>query len=521
MQAILLYGGALLVVGTVTYDLGGFSWVPTSWNPNWDTQPLFSTDPSVRVTLIGSMLSYFLWNVCTSGGDQVSVQRFMATKDVHAARRAVFTQFLVTAVVVITLGFVGFALLGYFEAHPERMPAGYDLKADADKIFPHFISYELPVGISGLVVAGMFAAAMSSLDSGVNSITAVVVTDFFDRFGVAPKTERGHVRLSRWMAFGIGTFVVISSSFMQHVPGNITAVTQKTSNLLTTPIFGLFFFALFVPFASPVGVWIGTIFGTLTAILVGFSGPIVVFLFTTFGISPAHFGATIGVVDPVARKVIGEVDPETQTVIGRVKPVAGQVIGEYRSGRVKITRDPEPKSVIIQVDTRIQEVVGILNPERLGELVLFEPGIKRITLEVRPDTGDLIGRIDPETGKVLAAVGDSRGDIIGEADPRAIKVTLEYDPDTGRINVDLPPSARKMTMEPDPEIGLMNVEVFPITKTFSLSTAIPETNSEGETHLDARDPISFQWIAPLAIAVNLLLGCLGSLMFPRKRSAAN
>ncbi len=107
MQSILLYGGALLVVGTVTYDLGGLSWIPTEWNPNWDTQPIFSTDLSTRVTLIGAMLSYFIWNVCTSGGDQVSVQRFMATKDVQAARRAVLTQFLVTAVVVVTLGFVG------------------------------------------------------------------------------------------------------------------------------------------------------------------------------------------------------------------------------------------------------------------------------------------------------------------------------------------------------------------------------------------------------------------------------
>ncbi len=248
--------------------------------------------------------------------------------------------------------------MGYFEAHPERLPAGYSLKTDADKIFPHFISYELPVGISGLVVAGMFAAAMSSLDSGVNSITAVVVTDFCDRFGHAPKTERGHVRLSRWMAFGIGTFVVLCSSFMQHVPGNITAVTQKTSNLLTTPIFGLFFFALFVPFASPKGVWIGTILGTLTAIVVGFSGPLVVLLATHFGVDPGLFGV------------------------------------------------------------------------------------------------ELLAKVDPNTGQEFFV--------------SAIR------------------------------------EVHPTT---------------GETYLDARDPISFQWIAPLAITVNIITGCLGSLLFPKRRSA--
>jgi solute:Na+ symporter, SSS family len=370
MQTVLLYGGALLVLGTITYDLGGFGWVPRQWNPNWDTQPIFSSDPSTRVTLIGAMLSYFVWNVCTSGGDQTSVQRFMSTSNLRSARRAVFTQYFVTAVVVITLGFTGFALLAYFEAHPERIPnkpltkteiaantppQQMTLKDDADKIFPYFIAYELPVGISGLVVAAMFAAAMSSIDSGVNSITAVVVTDLFDRFGRGPKTERGHVRLARWMAFGIGAFVVFCSSFMQHIPGNITAVTQKTSNLLTTPIFGLFFFALFVPFASPKGVWIGTICGTITAAVIAFSGPLVVFLSTQFGMDPTQFGV------------------------------------------------------------------------------------------------ELMAKIHPETGR-------------------------EY-----------------------------------------FVSAIREINpNTGETYLDARDPISFQWIAPAAVAVNILTGSLGSLLFPAK-----
>ena len=66
---------------------------------------------------------------------------------------------------------------------------------------------------------------------------------------------------------------------MEHVPGNITAVTAKTTNLLVTPIFGLFFFALFVPFARPVGVVTGAVCGIVTAVLIAFSGPI-------FGMNP-------------------------------------------------------------------------------------------------------------------------------------------------------------------------------------------------------------------------------------------
>ncbi|MGD9857780.1 MAG: sodium/solute symporter [Planctomycetaceae bacterium] len=274
IQTLLLYGGALLVLGTVSYELGGFGWFPTEWHPNWDAQPIFPSDPSTRVTVVGSMLSFFIWNVATAGGDQTCVQRFMATEDAQAARRAFATQMAASVAIIVTLGLVGFALLGYFEQYPKLVPGEGGLKDMADDIFPYFIVYHLPPGISGLVVSGMFAAAMSSIDSGVNSITAVVMTDGFDRFGRPSKTERERVAKARWLAFAIGAAVVFGSSQIGSVPGNITAVTNKTSNLLTTPIFGLFFYALFVPFATPLGAWVGTICGITAAVLVGFSGPI-------------------------------------------------------------------------------------------------------------------------------------------------------------------------------------------------------------------------------------------------------
>ena len=145
---------------------------------------------------------------------------------------------------------VGFALLGYFEANPGEL-GGYDLKTDADHMFAHFVSNMLPPVVSGLVLSGLFAAAMSSVDSGVNSITAVVTTDFIDRFRSKPITEAKQVRISRILAISVGLIVVVLSSLVKLVEGNFTAVTNKTVNLLTVPIFCLFFFALFVRFATP------------------------------------------------------------------------------------------------------------------------------------------------------------------------------------------------------------------------------------------------------------------------------
>ena len=280
LQTLLLFGGAWMVIAMVSWELGGFGWIPTHWHENWDTQPMISSDPQTRITFVGSFLTTLVWFVCTAGGDQTSVQRFMATKDLRAARRAYGTQLSVSIVVTLTLGLVGFALLGYAEANPAQLPTGMDLKANADDIFPWYIAYRLPVGVSGLVVSAMFAAAMSSIDSGVNSITAVVTTDFLDRFGIRPQTEKGHVRIAQLLALGIGAVVVFGSSFMGYVPGNIMAVSYKVVTLLVSPIFCLFFFALFVPFANPAGVFVGAVCGISTAALISFSGPI-------FGVDPA------------------------------------------------------------------------------------------------------------------------------------------------------------------------------------------------------------------------------------------
>ena len=147
IQSLLLFGGALLVLGIVTVELGGFGWFPTTWQANWDTQPLFSFDPAVRVTAFGTVVSTMVWYAATAGGDQVSVQRFMATTDLRAARRAYGTQLLAIAVVTIVLALVGVALLGYFEAFPGQLGPGMSLRADADHVFPFFIANRLPAGV--------------------------------------------------------------------------------------------------------------------------------------------------------------------------------------------------------------------------------------------------------------------------------------------------------------------------------------------------------------------------------------
>ena len=203
-QALLMFGGACLAIGLVTWELGGLSWIPTGWQPHWDVQPLFSFDPGVRISILGSIFYVFVLTICVAGGDQTMVQRFMATRDVRAARRAYLTHLIVSVVIIVSLWTVGFALLGYFQEFPGKLPGGIELIRNGDDVFPYYIAYMLPPGVSGLVVSAMFAAAMSSIDSGVNSITAVVTRDFLARFGRLPDSERKRTRIAKILAFAIG-----------------------------------------------------------------------------------------------------------------------------------------------------------------------------------------------------------------------------------------------------------------------------------------------------------------------------
>lgn len=270
VQFFLLLGGALLTVVLVSVKMGGFGWFPTNWSPHWDRQPIFSLDPSVRVTVVGSFLAVLIWWVCTCGSDQTAIQRFMATGNVKAARKSVLVNLIGSIIITCTLCLVGFSLLGFYSSHPELIRGGGGLSEQADNLFPQYIVDYLPVGAAGLVVAALFAAAMSSLDSGINSVTAVIQVDLIDRFRLHRDTKKHSLWGARLLSLGIGAVIILMNGFVEKVPGNIVAVTNKVSNLFVTPLFSLFFLAFFIRFTTPFGAILGVVYGVAAAVLIAF-----------------------------------------------------------------------------------------------------------------------------------------------------------------------------------------------------------------------------------------------------------
>lgn len=207
---------------------------------------------------------------------------YMATSDASDARKSYLVNSIASIVVSLVLALVGLALMVYFRTYPNQLPQGETVLGSADQLFPWFISHHLPIGLSGLVVSGMFAAAMSSVDSGVNSITAVVKSDFIDRFrppressdSTNKASDRRDVRIARLIAIAVGMIVIFGSTLIEYVPGNLLAVSKRATDLLVTPLFTLFFMALFVRFATPTGANMGSICGFVAASLIAFWNPL-------------------------------------------------------------------------------------------------------------------------------------------------------------------------------------------------------------------------------------------------------
>lgn len=281
IQSGIFLGGALLSVIVVCWHLNAVSAIfPKEWPSHWNTFKI-GFDPLERTTLANAMLSVLVWYVCTNGSDQMAVQRYLATPDVKAARRSFKIALMSDVFASTLLALVGLSMLAYFTSNPLLLN-GKSIVEQADTLFPRFILIGLPAGISGLVIAGLLAAAMSSLSSGLNSVSSVVSEDLINRFRKKNR-KKDALRQIKELSFVMGIVVLLLSFIIARVPGNLLDVIMKVVNLFVAPLFVLFFMALFVPFATERATFLGGLIAVGVAIAIAFWG---VFGITVLWIMP-------------------------------------------------------------------------------------------------------------------------------------------------------------------------------------------------------------------------------------------
>jgi SSS family transporter len=278
-QFVALVSGVLFTLFFVAWKTGTGPvdwWVTTTSTQlaGHELPPLASWDITTRNTILFAVLSATFWYSCTFIGDQVAVQRFLTTPSVSAAIKGNIVNFVADFLIMILLAMCGMALLTYYldPAFQTVIADGVSDPRDksvADQVFPHFITYGLPVGVSGLVVAALFAVAMSSLDSGINSVAAVLTIDVFRRLQPSTWSDQG-LWLPRAITIVVGFVSTLLAWAMLSIPEqyNIIGITMRTFNCALGPLGAMFVVGMFVRRAGQTAVVIGACLGLAMSVSV-------------------------------------------------------------------------------------------------------------------------------------------------------------------------------------------------------------------------------------------------------------
>ena len=136
----------------------------------------FSLDPSVPATFWAAMTAMFFTHVALEGVNHTQVQKFLTVASLEGGQRAILLHGVLQLGVYFAFFGLGTLLFVFYQAHPDRLPGGIA----ADRVLPAFIMRELPDGLRGLLVTAVFAAAMSTISSAINSLASATVVDFLE-----------------------------------------------------------------------------------------------------------------------------------------------------------------------------------------------------------------------------------------------------------------------------------------------------------------------------------------------------
>ncbi|MEX2565797.1 MAG: sodium:solute symporter [Cyclobacteriaceae bacterium] len=134
-------------------------------------------------------------NLQNFGVDQNYVQRYMSAKTDQEAVKSTLLGSLLYVPVSLLFFFIGTALFSYYQAMPELLPESFSGMENADKVFPYFIVNGLPVGFTGLLIASIFAAGMSSISTSINSSATIILTDHIKKYIDPELNERSEMRV--------------------------------------------------------------------------------------------------------------------------------------------------------------------------------------------------------------------------------------------------------------------------------------------------------------------------------------
>jgi SSS family solute:Na+ symporter len=224
------------------------------------------------------LIGIFLEGLSAFGADQVAVQRYLSARSERTSQIGAAINLAAMWIVIPGLLMIGVGLYGYFTQHPAELGQGTltEIIASqpgvADKAMPEFVRLHFPPGLAGLFLAALMAAVMSSIDSGIHSVTTALVVDFRDRLFPQwrPKDDRSELRFIRLMVLLIGAIAITLACFVGPL-GNVFDIGKKLTSAPGGPLLAIFILAFFSRRATWLGVLLGASLSTVITLVLMFT----------------------------------------------------------------------------------------------------------------------------------------------------------------------------------------------------------------------------------------------------------
>ena len=300
IQGIILIAGAVICAIILTFGMPEgpgqlFSIAAADHKFSLGSLGTSLSEPTVWVVLIYGIFI----NLQNYGIDQNYVQRYMTARSTSEAVKGTLFGGLLYIPVSLVFVYIGTALYSFYTAQPGLLPDG----VTGDKVFPYFIVHGLPTGLTGMVIAALFSAGMSTVATSINSSATIVFTDFYRKLSLhgadsaskdADSERKSHMAVLYIASAVVGVIGILIGLAMMKIDGVLDA-WWKLSSIFSGGMLGLFLLALVcrkvsrpaaviavilglmviaymsLPvFGSPFHTYLTIVFGTTTIFLAGF-----------------------------------------------------------------------------------------------------------------------------------------------------------------------------------------------------------------------------------------------------------
>lgn len=261
IQGILLICGALLCLGFILFGMpeGPGQVIRIAADHGKFSLGSFSMDLSSSTFWVVLVYGFFI-NLQNFGIDQNYIQRYMASRSDRAAKRSALSGGLLYIPVSLLFLFIGTALYSYYTSGAALLPPELQSLDKADQVFPFFIVNQLPVGVTGLLIASIFAAGMSTISTSFNSAATVFLSDFYRKFSKREQNEKGSMKVLYLSSVVITILAVIVALAMINVKSALDT-WWKLASIFSGGMLGLFLLGTFSRRSNSFGAIIGTLLG--------------------------------------------------------------------------------------------------------------------------------------------------------------------------------------------------------------------------------------------------------------------